>query len=202
MTVDGFLALIQVILVDLVLAADNAIAVGMAAASLAPDLRRKAIVAGIVAAAAMRVIFAMATVALLKIPGLLLIGGLLLAWVCWKLFTELRRLNQGDTTDGDGKGEEKSFTAAIIQIIVADISMSLDNVLAVAGIARDHVYVLVFGLALAVVLMGVAATFIARILHKHVWIAWVGLLVIVYVSIKMIWEGGHQLLTLATAGAA
>ncbi len=196
MSLDAIWALVQVVLVDLVLAADNAIAVGMAAAGLPEDLRRKAIVAGIAAAAIMRIGFALATVALLKIPGLLLIGGLLLAWVCWKLFFELRQFQNFDEHATEVTGEQKSFSSAIIQIIVADISMSLDNVLAVAGIARDHQWIMVFGLALAVLLMGVAATVIARLLKRFPWIGWVGLIVIVYVSLSMIWEGGHQVLAL------
>lgn len=197
MSLDATMALIQVILVDLVLAADNAIAVGMAAAGLPADLRRKAIIAGIAAAAVMRIGFALATVALLKIPGLLLVGGLLLAWVCWKLFTELRQFQNFDEHSGDSGGKEKTFSSAIIQIVIADISMSLDNVLAVAGIARDHQSIMVFGLVLAVLLMGVAATYIAKLLKRFPWIGWVGLIVIIYVSLSMIWEGGHQLVALA-----
>jgi len=196
MGLDATFALVQVVLVDLVLAADNAIAVGMAAAGLPADLRRKAIILGIGAAAVMRIGFALATVALLKIPGLLLIGGLLLLWVCWKLYGELKQMHlQSDDIEG-GAGKGKTFRSAITQIVVADISMSLDNVLAVAGIARDHTNILIFGLVLAVVLMGVAATYIADLLKRYPWIAWVGLVVILYVAAVMIWDGGQQLLAL------
>jgi len=199
MALDATVALVQVVLVDLVLAADNAIAVGMAAAGLPADLRRKAIILGIGAAAVMRIGFALATVALLKIPGLLLVGGLLLLWVCWKLYGELQQMQQhsDDAEGSDGKG--KTFRSAITQIVVADISMSLDNVLAVAGIARDHTNILIFGLVLAVVLMGVAATFIARLLKRYPWIAWVGLVVIIYVAAVMIWDGSQQLLALRSS---
>lgn len=193
MGVDGLVALVQVILLDLVLAADNALAVGMAAAGLPEDLRRKAIIGGIAAAAIMRIGFALATVALLKVPGLLLIGGLLLLWVCWKLYHELRHFSSIDAQGAQGQGGEKTFSAAIIQIVVADISMSLDNVLAVAGAARDHPNIMIFGLVLAVLLMGVAASVIVGLLKRYPWIGWVGLIIIVYVSLKMIWEGGMQL---------
>jgi len=197
MTLDATVALVQVILVDLVLAADNAIAVGMAAAGLPAEMRRKAIILGIGAAAVMRIGFALATVALLKIPGILLFGGLLLLWVCWKLYGELRQMHNAGEGIDDEQGDGKTFRAAIIQIVVADISMSLDNVLAVAGIARDHTNILIIGLVLAVLLMGVAATYVASLLKRYPWIAWVGLVVIVYVAASMIWDGSHQLLAMA-----
>jgi YjbE family integral membrane protein len=199
---EWFIPLMQVLMIDIVLAGDNAIVVGMAAAGLPPDQRKKAIFWGIVAATIMRIAFASITVQLLAITGITLIGGLLLAWVCWKMFRELREGANHEHV-GDGIGDEttnpdgsprKTMRQAITQILVADVSMSLDNVLAVAGAAKDHPYVLIVGLAISVVLMGVAATLIARLLNKHRWIAWVGLLVIVYVTIDMVWSGSKEIM--------
>lgn len=200
--------LLMVLFIDVVLAGDNAIVVGMAAAGLPPDQRRKAIFWGIIAATVMRIAFASITVQLLSIVGIVLAGGVLLLWVCWKMYRELRDggSHSPDVTEqGEGmealEGEDpsgaprKTLRQAIIQILVADVSMSLDNVLAVAGAAKDHPYILIIGLAVSVVLMGVAATLIARLLDKHRWIAWVGLLVILYVAFQMIYEGTHQVAT-------
>jgi YjbE family integral membrane protein len=198
-------ALAGVLLVDIVLAGDNAIVVGMAAAGLAPEQRHRAILWGIGAAAAMRIAFALVTTQLLAIIGLTLAGGILLLWVCWRMFRELHptggrapahaeagtEASGGDAVAAGG-APRKTLRQAIVQILVADISMSLDNVLAVAGLARDHLWVLVVGLALSVVLMGVAATFIARLLGRFPWISWIGLLVILYVALKMIWTGWHE----------
>ncbi len=198
--------LAMVLFIDIVLAGDNAIVVGMAAAGLPADQRKKAIFWGIIAATVMRIAFASITVQLMSIVGIVLAGGVLLLWVCWKMYRELRDGGGHDhpevTEQHEGvaaiEGEEtpgaprKTMRQAITQILVADISMSLDNVLAVAGAAQDHPYVLVIGLAFSVVLMGVAATLIANLLNKHRWIAWVGLLVILYVAFNMIYEGTHQ----------
>ncbi|WP_338661986.1 TerC family protein [Pararoseomonas sp. SCSIO 73927] len=203
MGADWFFALGQVLLIDLVLAGDNAIVVGMAAAGLPPEQRRKAILWGIGAATLMRIGFAAITTQLLSIIGLTLFGGLLLLWVCWKMWRELRQPHEQheaaeatvDAATGDAVAQgapKKTLRQAIIQILVADVSMSLDNVLAVAGAAKDHLDVLVIGLAISVVLMGLAATFIARLLEKHRWIAWVGLLVILYVAVEMIWTGSTE----------
>jgi YjbE family integral membrane protein len=200
---DWLAPLLQVLFIDLVLAGDNAIVVGMAAAGLPADQRRKAIFWGIVAATIMRIGFAAITVQLLSIVGIILAGGLLLLWVCWKMFRELRAHGEPEvmtaelaatTTAGEepAPAQRKTLRQAIIQILVADVSMSLDNVLAVAGAAKDHVWVLVVGLAMSVVLMGVAAALIANLLTRHRWIAWVGLLVILYVALSMIWEGVQQ----------
>ncbi len=192
------IALGQVLFIDIVLAGDNAIVVGMAAAGLPPEQRRKAILWGIAAATIMRIGFAMITTQLLAIVGITLAGGVLLLWVCWKMYRELRAshaqsaeemLAAAATAEGAPK---KTLRQAIIQILVADVSMSLDNVLAVAGAAKDHPYILIFGLAVSVVLMGIAATFIAKLLEKHRWIAWLGLFVILYVAGAMIWEGTHE----------
>ena len=206
-TPEGFSALLQVIGIDLVLAGDNAIVIGLAAAGLPRDQRNKAILVGIIAATLMRIGFAAITTQLLAIVGLLLAGGILLLWVCWKMWRELRAGHgvsdqnaEEALTDTDlnadgtvaGGAPRKTFSQAAWQILIADVSMSLDNVLAVAGAARDHPSVLVIGLVLSIALMGLAATFIARLLSKHRWIAYVGLLIIVYVSGKMIWEGWHE----------
>jgi YjbE family integral membrane protein len=200
---EQLVALGQVLLIDLVLAGDNAIVVGMAAAGLPADQRRKAILWGIGAATLMRIGFASITVQLLAIVGITLAGGVLLLWVCWKMYRELRSGNGHGEIGAEQEGAEalegerpgmprKTLRQAVTQILVADVSMSLDNVLAVAGAAKDHPYILIIGLAFSVVLMGVAATFIARLLDKHRWIAWVGLLIILYVALEMIWGGTHE----------
>lgn len=197
-------SLFQVILIDLVLAGDNAVVIGLAAAGLPADLRRRAILIGIIAATVMRIGFALITTQLLSLGGgLLVAGGVLLLWVCWKMYRELtvpheeeheatEALADADlNADGTvaGRAPKKTLRQAVLQIIIADVSMSLDNVLAVAGAAQHHFEALVFGLALSVVLMGIAATFIARLLHKHRWIAWIGLVLILYVATKMLLEG-------------
>ncbi len=194
----------QVIFIDLVLAGDNAIVVGMVAAGVAPELRRRVIIGGIAMAVILRIMFALVTMQLLGIIGLTLAGGLLLSWVCWKLYRELREQAAekiGVSALDDGNGEtgmpRKSIRQAIVQIAIADLSMSLDNVLAVAGAATDHPRAMVFGLVLSVVLMGVGATFIAHLLQRHQWIAYLGLAVIGYVSVSMIWRGGFELVRVA-----
>jgi YjbE family integral membrane protein len=200
-------AFFQVILIDLVLAGDNAIVIGLAAAGLPPEQRGKAIIVGIAAATALRIFFASITVWLLAVVGLLLAGGILLLWVCWKMWRELRTTAAEDmaarealagedlNADGTiaGGAPRKTFAQAATQIVIADVSMSLDNVLAVAGAARDHPIVLIFGLALSIALMGIAATFIARLLQRYRWIAYVGLAIIFYVALRMIWEGGWEI---------
>jgi YjbE family integral membrane protein len=197
-------ALLQVVLVDLVLAGDNAIVVGIAVAGLPVEQRFRVMVLGIAAATVLRIVFAAFTVQLLQIIGLLLAGGLLLLWVSWKLWRELRggRLTHsieeaaaaaGLGVDATNVPERKTMRQAVTQIIVADVSMSLDNVLAVAGVAREHAWVLIFGLALSVAFMGLAAAVIARLLNRYHWIAYVGLAVIFYVSLRMIWEGAIEI---------
>jgi YjbE family integral membrane protein len=190
-------ALAQVLMIDVVLAGDNAVVVGMAAAGLPAEQRRKAILWGIGAATVMRIGFALMTTQLLAIVGLTLAGGVLLLWVCWKMFRELRhQAREHEAAEAGLAGAEaaapKTLRQAITQILVADISMSLDNVLAVAGAAKDHLEVLVIGLAFSVILMGVAATLIAKLLDKHRWIAWVGFALIFYVSLDMIYDGGYE----------
>ena len=177
-------------MIDLVLAGDNAVVVGMAVAGLAPANKRTAILAGIGAAALIRIALALVALQLLAIIGLMLAGGVLLLWVCWRMYRELRPRPHrvGAALPA------KSLGAAITQILLADLSMSLDNVLAVAGAARGHVGVLVAGLAMSVVMMAVAATLIARLLERYRWIAWVGLAIVLFVACKLIWEGGHDVL--------
>ena len=188
-------AFFTVVFIDLVLAGDNAVVVGMAAAGLEdPHLRRKAIVLGIGAAAVLRILFAVFATQLLSIIGLTLAGGIILLWVVWKLAREIWGHRQADEQEAGGraKAQPKDLRHAFLQIVAADISMSLDNVLAVAGAARQHLMVLIFGLALSVALMGVAATLIARLLHRFFWIAYLGLALIAWVAISMIWEGGWE----------
>ncbi|MER9253483.1 TerC family protein [Mesorhizobium sp. M0598] len=207
-TAAGFSALLQVIAIDLVLAGDNAIVIGLAAAGLPVEQRKRAILIGVVAATVLRIGFAAITVTLLQIVGLLLAGGILLLWVCWKMYRELRTsyadeveateaLSNSDINGDDmvaGKARKKTLGQAALQIVIADVSMSLDNVLAVAGAARDHFQVLVIGLVLSIALMGLAASFIAKLLHRHRWIAYIGLLIIFYVALDMIYRGAVEVL--------
>lgn len=200
---DSLTAFGQVIMIDLVLAGDNAVIIGLAAAGLPADQRRKAIIVGIIAATVLRIAFAGVAIQLLQIIGLLLAGGVLLLWVCWKMWRELRTSHkeehdarealEGADLNADGTiagvAPRKTFAQAAWQILIADVSMSLDNVLAVAGAARDHPIALAFGLVLSILLMGVAANFIAGLLVKHRWIAYVGLAIILYVALEMIWRG-------------
>jgi YjbE family integral membrane protein len=197
------IALAQVIVIDVVLAGDNAIVVGLAASRVAPELRARVIFWGIAGAVVLRIGFAAVTVQLLSIVGLLLAGGILLLWVCWKMYREITRgpahASLGSAAvSQNARHENLGFWPAIVQIIVADVSMSLDNVLAVAGAAKGHTWVLVVGLAIAVVLMAVAATYIATLLAKYPWITWVGLAIIVYVAFDMIWRGSHEIVCLYT----
>lgn len=199
-------AFVQVVMIDLVLAGDNAIVIGLAAAGLPAAMRRKAIIFGIAAATILRIIMAVLTVQLLAIVGLMLAGGILLLWVCWKMWQELhdtqiaeqhaREALQDVDLDDDGSVgtpvKTKSFKSAIAQIMVADVSMSLDNVLAVAGAARDHTAALIFGLVLSIALMGFAASFIAGLLNKYRWLGYVGLAVIFFVALKMMYHGAEE----------
>lgn len=200
---DWLVPLAQVLFIDIVLAGDNAIVVGLAAAGLPVAQRRKAIFWGIAAATVMRIGFAAVTQQLLAVVGITLAGGVLLLWVCWKMYRELREggheeahgaqaLATAEAEAAQSGARPKTLGQAITQILVADVSMSLDNVLAVAGAAKDHTWVLVVGLAISVVLMGVAATLIANLLNRHRWIAWVGLLIILYVALDMMWQGTHE----------
>lgn len=207
---EALTAFFKVVMIDLVLAGDNAIVIGLAAAGLPKAQRNKAILVGVAAATVLRILFAVVAVELLKVIGLVLVGGLLLLWVCWKMWREIKGGHHQETegaesisdTDinADGKiagdAKAKTFGQAAWQILIADISMSLDNVLAVAGAAREHPFVLIFGLGLSVALMGFAASFIAKLLNSYRWIAYVGLLIIVYVAIDMIVRGSLEVMPL------
>jgi YjbE family integral membrane protein len=197
-TPEAVAAFVEILFIDIVLAGDNAIVVGALAAGLPAEQRRKVIMLGVLAALVLRIAFALIVTQLLQIVGLVLAGGLLLFWVAWRMYRELRHEGESPGSDeivGDersGVRAGRSFASAAWGVALADVSMSLDNVLAVAGAARDHPWVLVFGLILSVVLMGVAANFIARYIERYRWIAWVGLLVILWVALKMVYEGaGH-----------
>jgi len=187
-------AFASVVMIDLVLAGDNAVVVGLAASGLPREQQRQVIMIGIVLAMLCRIAFAVVAVQLLAIIGLLLAGGLLLLWVAWKMWRELHPpAGLQVTAHGNPRQGAKTRTTAIVQIAIADISMSLDNVLAVAGAARDHMAMLVFGLVLSVALMGVAATFIARLLERHRWLSYLGLAIITLVALTMIWEGAGEI---------
>ena len=204
----GFFALLQVVLIDIVLAGDNAIVIGMAAARVPQVVRRKVIFWGLVAAVVARVCLATVTVELLEIIGLMFAGGVLLLWVCWKLWRDIRESAEEkkaaeeagnalpDKLGGPYSAEASTqmVRRAIIQIAAADLSMSLDNVLAVAGAARNHVVVLAVGLCLSIGLMGVAASMIARVLNRHAWISYAGLFIVLYVALSMIWRGSMNIM--------
>ena len=182
-------ALAQVIVIDVTLAGDNAIVVGMAVAGLRAQQKRPAILLGILGATAIRIALGAIALKLLAVIGLLLAGGLLLLWVCWRMFRELRRQRGHETAETSG---HKTLGQAMTQIILADVSMSLDNVLAVAGAAQGSTWVLAVGLLLSVVLMGVAANLIASMLERLRWISWVGLAIVLYIAVAMIWDGAHE----------
>ena len=191
-------AFVEILMIDIVLAGDNAIVVGALAAGLPPAQRKRVILIGIAAALVLRIVFALIVSQLLQVVGLILAGGLLLLWVAWRMYRELNhdRESAGSAEvvgdEHSGLKPAKSFASAAWGVALADVSMSLDNVLAVAGAAKDHPYVLIFGLILSVVLMGVAANLIARYVERYRWIAWGGLVVILWVAAKMIWEGAHH----------
>jgi YjbE family integral membrane protein len=196
---DNWSALLQIIMIDVVLAGDNAIVVGLAASRVRPEIRNSVIFWGIAGAVVLRILFASVTNQLLAIVGLTLAGGILLLWVCWKMY---RQVVAGEDHDIEAiednldsqstVGPAVGFGAAVTQIIIADVSMSLDNVLAVAGAAKGEPLVLIVGLAIAVVLMAVAAHFIAKLLVRYPWITWIGLLIILYVALDMIYRGSHE----------
>lgn len=186
------IVLSQVLLIDLVLAGDNAIMIGLAVARLPLAQRRKAIFIGVMGATIMRVAFAVVAVSLLEIVGLTLAGGILLVWVVWKSARELYKHKHQPEAEPDAQATPGHLRAAVGKIIIADLSMSLDNVLAVAGAARAHPYLLVVGLVVSIALMGVAANFVARLLKRFPWLAWVGIAIVLYVALHMIWSGAHQ----------
>jgi len=199
------IALAQIVMIDLVLAGDNAIVVGMAASRVAPEMRTRVIFWGVAGAVALRVLFAAMAMQLLAIVGLMLAGGILLLWVCWKMWRELRVAEEQDAADPEvtyeinpdgtmvGRLRHKTFGQAALQIVVADVSMSLDNVLAVAGAAKGDFWILVVGLTIAIAFMALASNYIAKLLARHHWIAWIGLLIVLYVAVEMVWTGSHQI---------
>ena len=195
----AMIAFFKVVVIDLVMAGDNAVAVGMAAAGLPDKDRKRAIFLGLSAAVVMLIGFALIAVWLLNQVGLLLAGGVLLLWVCWKMWEDIRHHKEEvegeqtlDHATPGPAGKKKTLMSALITILVADLSMSLDNVLAVAGAAREHPWVLIFGLLLSVTLMGVAATWIAKLLMKWRWLGYFGLAIVLFVAVNMIWQGHRQ----------
>jgi YjbE family integral membrane protein len=214
------IALTQVIFINVVLSGDNAIVVGMAAANVHVSIRRKVILWGIGGAVVLRILFALIATKMLAVVGLTLAGGVLLLWVCWKMYREMTQttaeedaavsMAESALADGTGAGAGAaeataqggtSFTEAMVQIIIADVSMSLDNVLAVAGAAKEHLWILVVGLLLSVALMGAAASLIAHLLTRYRWIAWIGFLVIFYVALDMVWRGSYEVVCNGDASA-
>jgi YjbE family integral membrane protein len=192
-TIQDAIVLLQVLLIDLTLAGDNAVAVGLAASGLTPKQRRMAILSGLGAAVALRICFALLATRILQVIGLTFAGGLILLWVCWKMWRDLRAAHHAEAETAPGVRPAKSFAGALLQIMLADLSMSLDNVLAVAGAARQHPALLAFGLIVSIALMGIAASWIAKVLNRVRWIGYVGLLVVVYVALHMIWDGHRGL---------
>jgi YjbE family integral membrane protein len=196
-------ALLQVILIDIVLAGDNALVIGIVASRVPRAVRRRVIFWALVVAVVLRIMLAMVTATILQVIGLTFAGGLLLLWVCWRLYREIRhveekevdlqRIRSGSSDDADDGLPGFTIRRAVIQVALADLSMSLDNVLAVAGAAMDHVWVLTVGLLLSIALMGVAAAMIANLLQRHPWISYAGLIIVLYVAVRMIWLGGMQI---------
>lgn len=200
----GLIALLQVILIDITLAGDNAVVIGMAAARVPREERRKVIFWGLVAAVTLRVVLATGVLQLLHVIGLKLAGGILLLWVSWRIYRELRHAKHhhlAEPVSGSHavplskKETDERVRRAIIQIAIADVSMSLDNVLAVAGAAQGHMLILVIGLILSIALMGIAASYVARLLRRHPWVSYAGLFVVLYVAINMVVNGGSEVLT-------
>ncbi|MBV9522919.1 MAG: YjbE family putative metal transport protein [Alphaproteobacteria bacterium] len=186
-------ALVSVVIIDVVLAGDNAVVVALAAAGLPRAKQRRVIAIGIAAATLLRIALAFVTLQLLAIIGLTLAGGLLLLWVVWKMYRELARSPQSPVAGANGGARQKSFGQALLQVVLADVSMSLDNILAVAGTARDHLWVLAAGLTLSVALMGIASTVLAQLLDRHHWIAWFGLAIVAFVALRMIYDGSAEI---------
>jgi YjbE family integral membrane protein len=192
----ALVALLSIIVIDVVLAGDNAVVVGMAAAGLPRAEQHRVIALGIAMATVLRIGFALVTIQLLAIIGLTLAGGVLLLWVAWKMYRELKKSRQreSEALSDRAPAKSKKFGPALVQVVLADVSMSLDNVLAVAGTARDHLWVLVLGLILSVALMGVASTIVARLLDRYPWIAWIGLAIVTIVALRMIYDGSTEVL--------
>lgn len=192
MSLETVVSILQIIFADIILSGDNALVIGMAAAGLAPEYRRRAIMIGMMMAAVMRIVFAVIASFLISIKGILLLGGLLLAWVCWRFYKDLREFNAGEP-EGPKQGETpKKFGAALVTIMLADVSMSLDNVVAVAAIAREDTRLLVFGLALAIFIMAVFASLIMKVMVTYRWLSWAGLAFLVYLTAVMLYDGARD----------
>ncbi|NBQ84031.1 MAG: TerC family protein [Alphaproteobacteria bacterium] len=193
------LDIIQIIFVDIVLSGDNALVIGMAAAGLAPKDRQRAIFFGMAAAAGLRIVFAVTATYLLKLPGILLVGAALLAWVCWRFYNDLKEFNSTSPEEAEAKmaqanaetgtGDDNSFRRALVTILMADVSMSIDNIIAVAAIAHENVTLLVFGLGLAIAMMAFFAQLIMRIMLKYKWLSWLGLVLLIYLTFEMLYKG-------------
>ena len=197
--------ILQIVFADIILSGDNALVIGMAAAGLSPELRKKAIFWGMAMAAGLRIFFAVIASYLISIPGILFIGGLLLSWVCWRFFLEIREQHSeddaaGEGVDEDGSGSSKSLWSALVTITIADVSMSIDNVFAVAAIARGDTSLLVFGLALAILFMAFFATIIMKVMTKYPWLCWAGLVFLIYLSFKLLYDGWSSFAPLVGLG--
>ena len=203
MTLDWFVDVAQIIFADIILSGDNALVIGMAAAGLSANLRKRAIFIGMAVAAGLRIVFAVVASYLLAIKGILIIGGLLLAWVCWRFYNDLREFNAADadaleqpleSEDAPEEGsKDKQFTRALFTILLADVSMSIDNIVAVAAIARDNTQLLVFGLALAIAFMAFFASIIMRIMLKFRWLSYLGLFFLIYLTGMMLYDGVREI---------
>ena len=196
--------ILQIVFADIILSGDNALVIGMAAAGLSPELRKKAIFWGIAMAAGLRIFFAVIASYLISIPGILFIGGLLLSWVCWRFFVEIREQqadsNVKEEVEDYGNGSSKSLWGALVTITIADVSMSIDNVFAVAAIARENTSLLIFGLALAILFMAFFATIIMKIMTKYPWLCWAGLVFLIYLSFKLLYDGWSSFASLVGFG--
>lgn len=205
---DLLFSVVQIIFADIVLSGDNALVIGMAAAGLAPKQRQRAIFLGMAVAAGLRIVFAVTASYLLMIKGILLIGAVLLAWVCWRFYNDLKEFNSTTPEEAEAKmavasedkGEANSFRRALITILMADVSMSIDNIIAVAAIAHDNVTLLVFGLALAIMMMAFFAQLIMRIMLKYKWLSWLGLVLLIYLTFEMLYKGLIKLEIIAPIG--
>ena len=202
---DYFVDIAQIVFADIILSGDNALVIGMAAAGLSPELRKKAIFWGMAMAAGLRIFFAVIASYLISIPGILFIGGLLLSWVCWRFFQEIREQQSANAEGFDGvddadDGSGKSLWSALVTITIADVSMSIDNVFAVAAIARENTSLLVFGLVLAIIFMAFFATIIMKVMTKYPWLCWAGLVFLVYLSFELLHDGWSSFAPLIGVG--
>ncbi len=199
MTFDTISNIAQIIFADIILSGDNALVIGMAAAGLAPELRKRAIMLGMALAASLRIFFAVVATYLLAVKGVLLIGGLLLSWVCWRFYRDLRKFNsvegleQRNVSDASNSGNNKLFGRALFTILIADVSMSIDNIVAVAAIARDNTQLLIFGLGLAIAMMALFASVIMKIMLRFRWLSYAGLAFLVYLAAVMTYDGAVEL---------